>query len=59
MKKQISLSLLFLYLASHLLCAQEGNVLGIDSVSIEAGNTFDDKGKDTNMGRFGAHWNWN
>jgi hypothetical protein len=51
MKKQLLLSFLSLYLAPHLLCAQESNVLGIDSVSIEAGNTFTDKDKDTNMGR--------
>jgi hypothetical protein len=59
MRKKILLSFLSLYLAPHLLCAQESNVLGIDSVSIEAGNTFDDKGKDTNMGRLGVQWNWN
>jgi lipid A 3-O-deacylase len=59
MKKQILLSCLSLYLAPHLLCAQESNVLGIDSVSIEAGSTFRDEDKDTNMGRLGVQWSWN
>lgn len=57
MKKQILLSCLSFCLISHLSCAQESNILGIDSVSIEAGRGFSDK--DTNIGRLGVQWNWN
>jgi hypothetical protein len=59
MKKQILFLLFLLSLTPSLLTAQESNVLGIDSISIEAGSTFTDKDKDTNMGRLGVQWNWN
>jgi len=59
MKKQTLLALLFLLsLAPYSLFAQESNIFGIDGVSIEAGSTFTDKDKDTNMGRLGIQWNW-